>query len=359
MTHARAAFEQPKVTGVITQGGRAMQREVGVFISYSHEDRLTANLFSQRVEEMGFRTWIDFTELKGGDEWKKSIDRALTQSVAMLVLLTPESVRSSWVQYEVERAQEYNCTVIPLMMRYTPLPAFLDHLHYIDFRDRMEQAFKELNRALFQAVVRRGDQQRDPLEDTSPRPTVKMQEVARVDAARVDAVRTDAAPVDSAHKEKARMSAGREEETSENHITTSSLQTQVKPLALVIEDMQAMQEVLRDILSGQGLEVHTASTLNEASVLIRKHRYELITLDMMLGPDDQKTGQDGMYLLDLLQRYQTNVPMVIITSLKWDGRRTREMLVLKGVKDILEKPIQTEELIRVVQRYVVGARGAE
>ncbi|MDX1995301.1 MAG: TIR domain-containing protein [bacterium] len=347
-----------------------MQRqEVGVFISYSHEDRLTANLFSQRVEEMGFRTWIDFTELKGGDEWKKSIDRALTQSVAMLVLLTPESVRSSWVQYEVERAQEYNCTVIPLMMRYTALPAFLDHLHYIDFRDRMEQAFKELNRALFQAVVRRGEQQRDPLEDTAPRPGLNVHEVARVDAARIDSARTDAARGDAARTDAARgeaargdaaqMKGGREEETSENRITTSSLHTHVKPLALAIEDMEAMQEVLRDILSGQGLEVHTASTLNEASVLIRKHRYELITLDMMLGPDDQKTGQDGMYLLDLLQRYQTSVPVVIITSLKWDGRRTREMLVLKGVKDILEKPIQTEELIRVVQRYVVGARGAE
>src|SRR5687768_3821604 len=95
---------------------------VNVFISYSRQDRFIAETLSRRLREIGFETWLDFSSLVGGDEWKQQIDVAIQNSIAALVLLTPESVASSWVQYECDKALEHHCPIVPLKFRDCLLP---------------------------------------------------------------------------------------------------------------------------------------------------------------------------------------------------------------------------------------------
>lgn len=130
-----------------------MAAHSGIFISYSHEDRFIAATIAQHLREIGYHPWIDFASIVGGEEWKRLIDQALTQSRACLVLLTPESAASVWVRHELDMARAQDCPIIPLLVRTCTLPSDLEALHYIDFRQNTDEAFKELQRALLSTLI--------------------------------------------------------------------------------------------------------------------------------------------------------------------------------------------------------------
>src|SRR5690606_25267667 len=119
-------------------------------------------------------------------------------------------------------------------------------------------------------------------------------------------------------------------------------------------DSASYQNLLRDLLNELGLAVDIARTRNEATTLIQSNRYDFITLDMQLGPDDE-AGQEGVYLLDLLKRYQTDVPVVMITHIDYDKNQTAEFFTGGRIKDMLDKPFDHDRLRALVAQHVKGA----
>ncbi len=59
-----------------------------VFISYASKDSIFADLTKMKLKEAGISVWLDHGELRGGDEWRDSIDRGITTSDTMLVIVT-------------------------------------------------------------------------------------------------------------------------------------------------------------------------------------------------------------------------------------------------------------------------------
>ncbi len=286
--------------------------QVGVFISYSHEDRFIAEMLAQRLREVGYLPWVDFAGISGGDEWKQSIDEAMSRSSAFLLLLTPDSVKSHWVSFEISCAREKNCPIIPLLFRACETPEDIAKLHFVEFRHSADSGFKELQKALLQAVVRGGSGVEE--ETTKPKLPVR-----------------NALPEEPVYAD------------------------QASPLALVIEDAPSYQDLLRDLLMEMGLEVHVAKSRNEATAYIQAHRYDFITLDMNLGPDDEN-GQQGMYVLGLLERYQTDVPVVMVTNVEFNRDETAEFIASGAVKHVLGKPLIAKKLREQVEKYVHGVR---
>lgn len=270
------------------------ENAVGVFISYSHEDRFAADTLAGKLKEFGYFPWVDFDALVGGDEWKNLIDNALAQSFAVVVLMTPDSVRSTWVDYECTRAKVHGCTIIPVMVRTCEIPDILRDYHYLDFRAGLDPAFMQLHRALMTTLMQRS------------RPGFPHE--------------------------------------------TSGAQSQ---LALVVEDAEYYQDIIRSLLVEMGLEVHVAGTRNEAASLIQNNPYVFIALDMKLGPHDE-LGQDGVFLLDIIKRYQPTTPIVIVTQLPWQRDRIREFFVKYEIRDLMDKPFDQEELRQLVKKHVKG-----
>ncbi|MCB9454299.1 MAG: TIR domain-containing protein [Anaerolineaceae bacterium] len=294
---------------------------VGIFISYSHEDRLIAEMLAQRINQIGYHTWIDFAGIKGGDEWRQSIDEALENSSAFLILLTPESNASRWVKYELQQALDRRLRIIPLMIRKCQMPDEIEHLHYVDFLQSSDQAFNSLHRALLTAVVRHESSQ--PYQDDDETNSTRPVEMERV---------TDTAEVVG-------------EETVAR-----------RALALVIEDGANYQTLLKETLEEMGLLVHMAGTRNQAAEYIREYEYDLITLDMMLGPDDE-FGEGGKFLLEFIHRYQNNVPVVMITSKEWDKRATADFFVKDHIVDMLDKnPLDIRRLRGAVEKHLPWIR---
>lgn len=132
----------------------SQQPATDIFISYSHEDRFAAGALAQRLETLGYRPWIDYSSIRGGDNWQQRIHEALDQSRALIVLLTPDSIGSDWVRQEVLMAFEANRRVIPLMIRPCEPPDYLHTIQYIDCREYSDETLDEL-RMVLDGVVQR------------------------------------------------------------------------------------------------------------------------------------------------------------------------------------------------------------
>jgi CheY-like chemotaxis protein len=286
----------------------AVGKAVSVFISYSHVDRFPAEQVARRLSEVGYAPWIDFAGILGGTEWRKSIEDALNQCSALLVILTPDAVVSEWVRYEISRAKASNFPIIPLMFRPCMIPNELESVQYIDCTRDFEIRFNDLQKALLNAIASRQNRQAPEPQPITNQPTT------------------------SAHQ---------------------------KPLALVIEDVTYYRELLRDVLEGIGLEAHIAATRNESLSLLREHTYDFITLDMQLGPGDElkqeELGQDGLFMLSWLKRNQPETPIVIISTLEWNEQGDERIANAKQVKGILRKPLNEfahDRLWQLVEQFV-------
>lgn len=51
-----------------------------IFISYSHADADFAENLSNKLKDVGFDIWIDYTGLKAGDDWRQGIELAIKEA---------------------------------------------------------------------------------------------------------------------------------------------------------------------------------------------------------------------------------------------------------------------------------------
>jgi len=76
------------------------------FISYSSKDQDFAERLYADLQAKGVRCWLDKEDLKIGEKFRRRIDEAIRRHDKLLLVLSQNSVRSSWVETEVETAFE-------------------------------------------------------------------------------------------------------------------------------------------------------------------------------------------------------------------------------------------------------------
>jgi len=95
---------------------------VQVFLSYAHGDRALAEALAEDLSKRGLSVWNHEVELLPGDNvWLRN-GEALKNSEAMVVLVSPEAMRSEWVKYEIEYAlgnRNYEGRLFPVQVRPT------------------------------------------------------------------------------------------------------------------------------------------------------------------------------------------------------------------------------------------------
>jgi hypothetical protein len=115
---------------------KAMKASKKVFISYAPPDRNFAQELATQLSQEGLDVWLDAAELVPGDNYALAIGKALEQSDAMVVLLSPYSVASDLVRQEIEYAlgsQKYKDRLIPVLIRPTErIPWILSKLLRLD-----------------------------------------------------------------------------------------------------------------------------------------------------------------------------------------------------------------------------------
>jgi hypothetical protein len=114
-----------------------------VFISHSHRDKLIAKRIASDLEKAGHEVWIDDAEIRVGDDFFDKISEAINQVDYFLVLLSFESIKSKWVQLELEHAlnreNKYSSfSVLPVMIDNTELPKSLSHKEYFNLTEHTD-----------------------------------------------------------------------------------------------------------------------------------------------------------------------------------------------------------------------------
>lgn len=97
----------------------ALADPVKVFLSHSHTDAPLAARISAALEENGLEVWDSDRDLMPGDNWAGETARALENSEAMIVLLTPAAFSSPYVKREIEYAlgaRNFRNRLIPVLV---------------------------------------------------------------------------------------------------------------------------------------------------------------------------------------------------------------------------------------------------
>jgi hypothetical protein len=75
-------------------------REIDVFVSYSFEDGPLASTVVQALESRNFQVFLAESSLSTGRQWRAQVREAVRSSRSGVLLLTPASIKSTWVLAE-------------------------------------------------------------------------------------------------------------------------------------------------------------------------------------------------------------------------------------------------------------------
>jgi hypothetical protein len=104
-----------------------------IFISYSRKDIGFIRKLAGDLEKAGYDVWWDLTDLRGGDDWPRVIPKAIQASQYVIVVLTPNSIISDWVEKEYTQALSLRKKIIPIMLERSEIPFALNTINYVDF----------------------------------------------------------------------------------------------------------------------------------------------------------------------------------------------------------------------------------
>jgi len=134
--------------------GETSSAKPKVFVSYAREDSEFVDRLVRDLERDGFEPWIDRGRMRGGDAFPEEIARAIRDVDFFLIVVSPSSNKSRWVQDELNQAvaRQNNSgrpQVIPIRLGKAPLPVGLVGKHSIQFgRGSYEGGYAELRGAL-------------------------------------------------------------------------------------------------------------------------------------------------------------------------------------------------------------------
>ena len=104
-----------------------------IFISYSHQNRHYAHHLVEVLEKRGFQVWFD-EHINYGLRWFKEITKAIRDSAAVLVIMTPEAEQSEWVEKEILLAKKHDKPIFPILLDGDGFDIFINE-QYVDVRD--------------------------------------------------------------------------------------------------------------------------------------------------------------------------------------------------------------------------------
>jgi len=113
---------------------------------------------------------------------------------------------------------------------------------------------------------------------------------------------------------------------------------------LLIDDEPTILRLYEALLQRRGFKVITASDGKKAQQLIEGNKFDCIIADILLP------GLNGISLLALLREKGINIPVILITGAP--DLNTAIQAIKLGAYDYLTKPVDNEQLLRVVERAV-------
>ena len=128
-----------------------------------------------------------------------------------------------------------------------------------------------------------------------------------------------------------------------NQSATTHEHLPLKGHILIVDDDRFFTKVFKIILTGEAYEVSCAASLKEARGLLRQNRFDAIVSDLRMADSN-----DGIALLRELRAENNSIPFIMLTGY---GEVENYMVAMNaGATDYLNKPVQADELLSVIER---------
>jgi len=133
-----------------------------IFICHSSVDKPFVRELKWSLERYDVQVWVDEDELKAGSSLVNTLSSAISEMQYLGIVLSPNAVKSNWVQQELELAlteqiESAGVKVIPLMLRDCEVPNFLKGKKYVNFvewnRSRKPKKKQELLKKCVKEII--------------------------------------------------------------------------------------------------------------------------------------------------------------------------------------------------------------
>jgi CheY-like chemotaxis protein len=115
---------------------------------------------------------------------------------------------------------------------------------------------------------------------------------------------------------------------------------------LIVEDTEVVAQLMSEYLRHQGYETITSSNGQEGVMLARQELPQVILMDVMMpimnGFDATRQIRRDAALKD--------IPIIGLTALAMSS--DREECLAAGMNDYLSKPVEMQELVRIIEQYL-------
>lgn len=129
-------------------------------------------------------------------------------------------------------------------------------------------------------------------------------------------------------------------------MTDSAAISSTQPSVLIADDQRDVLESLRFLLKSEGWRVETATSPRLLLEGLRQHDYDVVLIDLNYARDTT-SGQEGLDLLQDIQRHDENLPVVVMTA--WASVELAVEAMRKGARDFVEKPWDNHRLVSILQ----------
>jgi CheY-like chemotaxis protein len=110
---------------------------------------------------------------------------------------------------------------------------------------------------------------------------------------------------------------------------------------LVVEDLEAVRELICLILEEDGYHVESASNGKEGLELFSTKHFDMVVTDLLMPV------MSGSDMGEKMKRINKNIPIVLLTA--WMMEYTESELQNKGIDYVVKKPFSEDQLRQLVR----------
>lgn len=115
-----------------------------VFISYSHVDTEVATELAAILAELNIDHFLDRKEINWGNSITTKVQDGLDGCVAILVIVSPASLKSHWVPYEIGQVSALRKIILPFLTHPSiELPLYISSLNHVATFEQVREYFAE------------------------------------------------------------------------------------------------------------------------------------------------------------------------------------------------------------------------
>lgn len=143
---------------------------MSVFVSYSHIDEDFVKRLTKLLDKHKIPYFLDSKDITWGSSISEEIRQASDNAEYLVVVISPASLQSSWVPYEIGLARGKNAKILPILTHPSlELPGYLADIKYLTSLNAVDQFLgTDFRRALRLGILLRPGHAMPLIKDVGP-----------------------------------------------------------------------------------------------------------------------------------------------------------------------------------------------